>query len=511
MPQERSYIAIDLKSFYASVECSDRGLDPLTTNLVVADLSRTEKTICLAVSPSLKSFGIPGRARLFEVIQKLREVNARRALDSPSGRLSGKSWKYPELEADPSLAVDYLVAAPRMARYMEVSTRIYQTYLQYVSAEDVHVYSIDEVFIDATDYLRTYGLSAEQFARKLILEVLSRTGITATAGVGPNMYLAKIAMDVEAKHIPADENGVRIAVLDEMSYRRKLWDHRPLTDFWRIGRGYARKLEAHGMYTMGDVARCSLGGPGDFLNEDLLYSLFGINAELLIDHAWGWEPCTIADIKAYKPESNSISSGQVLQDPYGFDLAKLVVREMTDALVLELVDKGLVSDQMVLDIGYDTLNLTDPARAAKYKGPVSVDAYGRRMPKMAHGSINLGKYTSSTKLITEKTMELFDRIVDPSLLVRRMYVIASHVIAEEDIPAEEIEEQLDIFSLQAAADQQKQKEEAQKADTEAERRQQQTILEIRKRFGKNAIVMGMDLQEGATAIQRNGTIGGHRK
>ena len=494
------------------MECADRGLDPLTTNLVVADLSRTEKTICLAVSPSLKSYGIPGRARLFEVVQKVRQVNAQRALDAPGGRLNGKSWKQPELQVDASLAVDYLVAPPRMAKYMEVSTRIYQTYLQYVSAEDVHVYSIDEVFIDATRYLRTYGLTAEQFARKLILEVLANTGITATAGVGPNMYLAKIAMDVEAKHIPADENGVRIASLDEMSYRRKLWDHRPLTDFWRVGPGIAKRLESHGMYTMGDVARCSVGKPSDFLNEELLYSLLGVNAELLIDHAWGWEPCTIADIKAYRPENNSISSGQVLQDPYDFGLAKLVVREMTDSLVLEMVDKGLTADQMVLDIGYDTQNLTDPARAAKYRGPVTEDRYGRRVPKMAHGSISLGKYTSSTRLITEKTMELFDRIVDPSLLVRRMYVIANHVIAEEDIPAEEIEEQLDIFSMQAAADPQKQKEEeTQKAEAEAERRQQETILEIRRRFGKNAIVLGMDLQEGATAIQRNGTIGGHRK
>ena len=364
---DRTYIAIDLKSFYASVECMDRQLDPMTTNLVVADESRTEKTICLAVSPSLKAHKIPGRARLFEVVQRVREVNAERRQKAPGRRFSGKSVNAPELQANPALELDYVVAVPRMARYMEVSAKIYSVYLKYVSPDDIHVYSIDEVFIDATPYLKLYKLSARDFAMKLIRDVLAATGITATAGIGTNLYLAKIAMDIVAKHIPADKDGVRIAELDEQSYREKLWSHRPLTDFWRVGHGYAARLESLGLRTMGDVARMSVKC------EDLLYRTFGVNAELLIDHAWGWEPVTIAEIKAYKPENNSISSGQVLQDPYKFDKGKLVAREMTDQLALDLVEKHLVTDQLVLTVGYDTSNLTDPERRMRYAGPVRID------------------------------------------------------------------------------------------------------------------------------------------
>ena len=395
--ENRIYLAIDLKSFYASVECMERGLDPMTTNLVVADESRTEKTICLAVSPSLKSYGIPGRPRLFEVVQKIKEVNAVRQRSAPGRRFAGSSSDHNELKIHPDLAVDYIVAPPQMARYMEISTEIYNIYLKYIAPEDMHIYSIDEVFMDVTSYLNTCRLSARELAMKIILDVLHTAGITATAGIGPNLYLCKVAMDIEAKHIPPDKNGVRIAELDEMSYRRKLWSHRPLTDFWRVGRGYANKLEQNGIFTMGDVARCSIGKPNEYYNEDLLYKLFGVNAELLIDHAWGWEPCTIADIKAYKPESNSIGSGQVLQYPYDFEKAKLVIREMTDALVLDLVEKGLVTNQLTLTVGYDIENLTDQNRRKKYHGEVKTDRYGRKIPKHAHGTANLEGYSSSTK------------------------------------------------------------------------------------------------------------------
>ena len=490
--KERSYIAIDLKSFYASVECVERGLDPLTTNLVVADESRTEKTICLAVSPSLKSFGIPGRPRLFEVVQKVREVNAVRRAAAPGKQFTGKSTDLPTLQRHPELEVDYLVAPPQMGLYMETSTAIYQVYLKYIAPEDIHVYSIDEVFIDATNYLKLYGLTARELAMKMILDVLERTGITATAGIGTNLYLCKVAMDIVAKHLPADKNGVRIAELDELSYREKLWEHRPLTDFWRVGRGYSRKLERHGIFTMGDVARCSLR------NEDLLYKLFGINAELLIDHAWGWESCTMADIKAYRPETNSISSGQVLQQPYDFEKAKLVTREMTDALVLDLVDKGLLTDQIVLTVGYDIENLTDPARAEAYHGEVTTDGYGRKIPKHGHGSANLGRPTASTSRIVEAMMELFDRVADRALLVRRLNVTACHVIPESELPPEE--GQLSLF------------DEGQE-DTEAlerEKRRQRAILTIQKKYGKNALLKGMNLEEGATARDRNGQIGGHK-
>ena len=498
----RIYIAIDLKSFYASVECRERGLDPLDTNLVVADETRTDKTICLAVTPSLKSFGISGRARLFEVRQRVGEVNNSRRYDAPGRKLTGKSHFYSELTADPSLELEFIIAPPRMAYYMEYSTRIYEIYMKYVASEDIVVYSVDEVFMDVTDYLNTYGLTARELAMKMILDVLETTGITATAGIGTNLFLCKIAMDIVAKHIPADENGVRIAELDEMSYRRQLWNHRPLTDFWRVGRGYARKLESCGIYTMGDIALCSEQ------DEEVLYRMFGKNAELLIDHAWGWEPCTIRDIKAYRPSASSISSGQVLSQPYDFDKAKLVVKEMTDLLVLELVDKGIVTDQMVLTVGYDIENLTDPIRRTRYHGEIETDRYGRQVPRQAHGSINLGGYTSSTRQIMQAVAELFDRIVDRSLLVRRMYVVANHVISEADIPKEtEQAVQMDLFTDYEAQETEK---EAERQRQERERRLQRAAIAIRKKYGKNAILKGMNLEEGATARDRNAQIGGHK-
>ena len=507
MEERRTYIAIDLKSFYASVECIDRGLDPLTTNLVVADQSRTDKTICLAVSPSLKSYGIPGRARLFEVVQKVREVNAWRQRNAPERTFSGTSWDDTRLKTHPELSIDYLVAKPRMALYMEYSTRIYQLYLRHVAPEDIHVYSIDEVFIDATNYLSTYKLTPREFAMRIVLDVVNTTGITATAGIGTNLYLCKVAMDIVAKHIPADENGVRIAELDEMSYRRTLWDHRPLTDFWRIGRGYAKKLAAHGLYTMGDIALCSVGDSNFFHNEDLLYKLFGVNAELLIDHAWGWEPCTIQDIRAYTPDSNSISSGQVLQSPDSAEKARIVVQEMTDLLVLDLVDKGLVTDQIVLTVGYDIENLSDPKRAAAYKGPVTTDPYGRKIPKYAHGTETLTAYTSSTREIIHAMLKLYDRIVDPSLLIRRMYVAACRVIREDAVKPPPETEQLDLFTDYAARDRQRS---AAIAAREREKRQQQALLAIKKKYGKNAILKGINFEDGATARERNAQIGGHK-
>lgn len=504
--ENRTYFAIDLKSFYASVECMERGLNPLTTNLVVADASRTEKTICLAVSPSLKAYGIPGRARLFEVVQKVKEVNAARLRKAPGGVFTGTSFDDAKLKSTPSLAVDYIAAPPRMAYYMDYSTRIYNVYLKYVAPEDIHVYSIDEVFIDATNYLDHYKLSARELVSKMLLDVLKTTGITATAGIGTNLYLAKVAMDIQAKRTPVDENGVRIAQLDEMSYRRLLWSHRPLTDFWRVGKGYAKKLEAHGLYTIGDIARCSIGKLTDFYNEDLLYKMFGINAELLIDHAWGWEPCTIADIKAYKPSTNSISSGQVLHCPYTFEKAKLIAREMTDLLVLDLVDKRLVTDQIVLTVGYDIENMTNPQIRKSYRGEVTTDPYGRSVPKSAHGSINLGRQTSSTKLILDAVTTLFERIVDKNLLIRRMYVVANHVVDEASVPKESCE-QLDLFTDYAAKEAKKQEEEA---ELERERRMQKAVLQIKKKYGKNAILKGMNLEEGATTVDRNRQIGGHK-
>lgn len=505
--QDKTYIAIDLKSFYASVECVERGLDPMTTNLVVADESRTEKTICLAVSPSLKAYGISGRARLFEVVQRVKAVNAERQKKAPDHSFTGSSYHDMELKSSPELALDYIVAPPRMAHYVEWSTRIYEVYLKYAAPEDIHVYSIDEVFIDATNYLKTQGLTGRQFAMQIILDILQTTGITATAGIGTNLYLAKVAMDIGAKHIPADKNGVRIAELDEMSYRRTLWSHRPLTDFWRVGRGYAKKLEAQGIFTMGDIARCSIGKATDYYNEDLLYQMFGVNAELLIDHAWGWEPCTIAEIKAYKPSTNSIGSGQVLHCPYTADKAKLVVREMTDLLVLDLVDKGLVTDQLVLTVGYDRENLTDPARKSSYKGKVVTDHYGRKVPKHAHGTVNLGKYTSSTSVILQAVSDLYDQIVPPNLLVRRLNISANHVIDEMTAPKQEPVEQLDLFT---DYEEQERKRAEEAAAREREKRMQKAMLTIKKKYGKNAILKGMNLEEGATAKERNNQIGGHK-
>lgn len=499
--QNRTYIAIDLKSFYASVECIERGLDPLGANLVVADTSRTEKTICLAVSPSLKAHGISGRARLFEVVQRVKEVNTERLRKAPGHKFTGSSYYAAELKESPELSLDYVIAPPQMAHYMECSTKIYQVYLNYVAPEDIHVYSIDEVFIDATSYLRTYRLTAREFAMKMIMDVLNRTGITATAGIGTNLYLCKIAMDIEAKHLQADKNGVRIAELDEMSYRRSLWAHRPLTDFWRVGGGYAKKLEANGMFTMGDVARRSV------TDEGTLYKLFGINAELLIDHAWGWEPCTIAEIKAYRPSTNSLSSGQVLHCPYSFEKAKLITREMADMLTLDLVDKGLVTDQIVLTIGFDIENLRDPAIRGQYHGAVTTDHYGREVPKHAHGTGNLGRHTSSTKRIMEAASVLFDSIVDKNLLIRRINVTANHVIEEAALPNEPEAEQLDLFTDYA---EEEAKRKAEETELERERTMQLAMLTIKKRYGKNAILKGMNFEEGATAKDRNSQIGGHK-
>ena len=501
----KAYLAIDLKSFYASVECMERGLDPMATNLVVADKSRTEKTICLAVSPSLKAYGVSGRARLFEVVQRVEQVNRERQWKAPRRKLTTSSWDDTQVQARPDVALDYLVAPPRMALYMEYSSRIYQVYLKYVAPEDIHVYSIDEVFIDATAYLKTYNLTPKGLAVRMILDVQRTVGITAAAGIGTNLYLAKVAMDITAKHIPADENGVRIAELDERSYRRTLWSHRPLTDFWRVGPGYAKKLEAHGMYTMGDVARCSLGKPGALRNEDLLYKLFGVNAELLIDHAWGWEPCTIAAIKAYKPESNSIGSGQVLQCAYPFEKARIVLWEMADQLALDLVEKNLVTKQLVLTVGYDRESLERPEIG--YTGEVTTDRYGRSVPKHAPGTENLERYTSSSKRLVDAATALYERVVNPQLLVRRMYLTATHVLDAQDAPDPAALEQLDLFTDYQAVEQARAKEDA---ELEREHQRQKAVLEIKKKFGKNAILKGISFTDGATARERNGQIGGHK-
>ena len=506
--REHTYIAIDLKSFYASVECVARGLDPLTTHLVVADETRTDKTICLAVSPSLKNYGIPGRARLFEVKQRLNGVNIERAVHAPGGRLIGESCDACDLERSPGLKASMVIAKPRMAHYLEISGQIYGIYLKYAAPEHIHVYSIDEVFIDATPYLRSLGMGPHAMARTIVREILTKTGITATAGIGSNMYLAKVAMDIVAKHMPADKDGVRVAELNEMSYRRLLWDHRPLTDFWRVGRGYAKKLEHAGLMTMGDIARCSVGRASDYYNEDLLYRMFGVNAELLIDHAWGWEPTTIEAIKAYRPSSNSLGSGQVLHCPYNAEKARLVLREMADMLSLDLVDKGLVTDQLVVTVGYDIENLTDPARKAKYHGAVVKDHYGRQIPKHAHGTINLDGHTSSTRKIMCAAAELFDCIVGKNLLIRRLNVVANHVLPKESAPVKNGGfEQLDLFTDYAAQQAQQERE---KQELEREQKMQTAMLTIKKKFGKNAILRGMNLEEGATAKDRNGQIGGHR-
>ena len=501
------YIAIDLKSFYASVECRERDLDPLTTNLVVADAERTEKTICLAVSPSLKVYGIPGRARLFEVVQRVKEVNQERSQKLPKRMFEGSSCFSDELKEHPELSVTYVTAKPRMALYMKYSTQIYDIYLRYIAPEDMHVYSIDEVFMDVTHYLNTYHMAAKELASKMILDVMQETGITATAGIGTNLYLCKVAMDIVAKHVAPDANGVRIAELDEMTYRKLLWSHRPLTDFWRVGHGYRKKLEEAGLYTMGDIARCSIGEERDYYNEELLYKMFGINAELLIDHAWGYEPVTIADIMGYKPETNSIGSGQVLHCPYDFEKTKLIVREMTDALVLDLVEKQLVTDQIVLDIGYDIENLTNPDIRKKYHGEVKADRYGRFVPKHAHGTANLDTKTSSTAKIMDAVLDLYERIVDKNLLVRRVSVTANRVVDEHMVSNETEFTQMDLFTdYQTLAEKQK----AEQARMEKERRLQEVMLSVKKKYGKNAMLKGTNLQEGATMIDRNNQIGGHR-
>ena len=522
---ERTIIAIDLKSYYASVEASDRKHDPLTTNLVVADDSRTEKTICLAVSPSLKAYGISGRARLFEVVQKVKEINRERFQKAKAlgvlprdknGRchFASSSFDAEALAADPSLELSYIIAPPRMKLYEEISTKIYSIYLKFVSAEDIHVYSIDECFIDVTSYLNTYQMSAHELAITMIREVLYTTGITATAGIGTNLYLAKIAMDIEAKHVPADKDGVRIAELTEQSYREKLWCHTPLTDFWRVGPGIARRMAALGCYTMGDIARLSIK------NEDALYNALGINAELLIDHAWGWEPTEIKTIKSYRPQTNSLSSGQVLMEPYPFEKARLIVKEMTELLVLDLVRKGLVTKKMVLTINYDrtSIQYEHQGRTAKestfrvtttgkrYKGPVSVDYYGRPAPKYAHGTGNLDRWTNSTRRIREAMTDLYDQIVDPELLVRRVTIAAENLIPENSIPAEE-PEQLSFFVDYEAKEKKRSEEDA--AD-EKERKLQEATLALQRKFGKNAVLKGMNLNEGGTTMLRNNQIGGHR-
>ena len=505
--KQHTYIAIDLKSFYASVECRERGLDPLDTNLVVADESRTDKTICLAVTPSLKSYGISGRGRLFEVKQRVKEANAGRQHDAPGHRLDGSSHFFSELQANPSLAIDFIIAPPRMAYYMEYSTRIYQVYLKYIAPEDIVVYSIDEVFMDVTDYLNTYKLSAHDLAMKIILDVLETTGITATAGIGTNLFLCKVAMDIVAKHIEPDANGVRIASLNERSYRKILWDHRPLMDFWRVGHGYAQKLETAGLYTMGDIARCSIGKENEYYNEELLYKMFGVNAELLIDHAWGYEPCTMEYVKAYRPEQNSMGAGQVLHCPYSGKQAKLVVKEMTDQLVLDLVEKQLVTDQIVLMIGFDRENLANQKGKSQFKGEVATDHYGRKVPKHAHGTANLQKHTSSTRKIMEAVLELYDRIVDPELLVRRITITANHVVSESAAQEKNGFEQLSLFDNDPDEPQKKQQEQE---ELEREKKMQKAVLDIKKKYGKNAILKGMNLQEGATAVERNSQIGGHK-
>lgn len=498
---EKVYIVIDLKSFYASVECRERGLDPMKTNLVVADPTRTEKTICLAVTPSLKAYGISGRARLFEVVQKVKGVNFERKRKAPGRVFSGSSYDAEELKNNPDLELDYIVAPPRMALYVDYSTRIYDVYLKYVAPEDMHVYSIDEVFIDATAYLEPRGMTPREFTKMIIKDVFDTTGITAAAGIGTNMYLCKVAMDIEAKKIPADQDGVRIAELDEIGYRRKLWEHTPITDFWRVGKGYEKRLESHCMFTMGDVARCSL------YREDVLYKLFGVNAELLIDHAWGWEPCTIADIKAYRPETNSISSGQVLQCPYDCEKTRLVVREMADLLSLDLVDKELVTDQIVLTIGYDIENLTDPVISKAYKGEITIDHYGRKVPKHAHGTVNLAGKTSSTTAIVDAVMGLYDRIIDPRLLTRRITIAACKLTDECSAEAETELQKLDLFTDYSDLEEKMAEE---KAGQEREKNVQKAMIGIKKRFGKNAVIKGMNLEEGATAKERNQQIGGHK-
>ena len=497
----RVYACIDLKSFYASVECKERGLDPLTTNLVVADESRTEKTVCLAITPTMKQYGLGGRARLYEVIQKVKQVNYDRKRINNYKAFTNKSVNDNELKNDKSLELDFIIAPPRMAYYMDYSTKIYNVYLKYLSADDIYVYSIDEVFCDLTNYLQYNNMTPRELVTKMIHDVYETTGITATGGIGTNMYLAKVAMDIVAKHTEPDKFGVRMAELDEISYREKLWSHKPLTSFWRVGPGYTKKLESKGIYTMGDIARCSIE------NEELLYKLFGVNAELLIDHAWGWEPCTIKDIKSYKPERNSISSGQVLHCPYTFNKAKIIIKEMADLLALDLVKKNLVTNQLVLTIGYDIDNLTIPEIRNKYNGDITYDHYGREVPKHAHGTINIDHYTSSSKIIMDNMMKLFEKIINKELLIRRVNVVACNVVPPESVKDKKIVQQFDLFSNNEEQEKLKIKE---LEDEKEEKKVQEVLLSIKNRFGKNAILKGMNLEEGGTTIERNGQIGGHK-
>lgn len=509
--KNRVYAAIDLKSFYASVECMDLGRNPMTTNLVVADPSRTDKTICLAVSPSLKSYGLPGRLRLFEVIQAVKKINAERMSRAPGGIFAYRSDDNEVLKSDPSAELTYIVAPPHMRKYMEVSRRIYSIYLRHVAPEDIFAYSIDEVFIDLTGYLHALHMTGREMVSMMVKEVLKETGITATAGIGTNLYLAKVAMDIEAKHAEEDADGVRIAELDEMTYRQKLWNHRPITDFWRVGRGYAEKLAENGMFTMGDIA---LRSEDEEYGERLLHKLFGVNAELLIDHAWGWEPVTMADVKGYVPEDHSLGQGQVLMRPYEYEEGRLIVREMTDLLALDLVEKGLVTDSIVLTVNYDIENLTDPVRRKKYRGEIVRDYYGRKAPKHAHGTENLGSFNSSTKIITEGMMRLFDRIVDPELLIRRVTISAEHVITEAEAARQKKMtgdtpdyEQLSLFTDQ---EDRERRRECEKKELKKEKDLQKAVIELKKKFGKNAVLKGMNLQEGAMTRERNEQVGGHK-
>ena len=498
---DRVYLCIDLKSFYASVECMERNLDPMNTNLVVADESRTEKTVCLAISPTMKQYGLGGRARLYEVLQKVREVNHKRKKDNNYKSFKCKSYIDSELKNNSNLELDFIIAPPQMKKYMEYSTKIYNVYLKYIAPEDIYVYSIDEVFCDLTNYLNYNNMTPKELVIKMIHDVYKTTGITATAGIGTNMYLAKVAMDIVAKHADADEFGVRIAELDELSYRKYLWNHKPLTSFWRVGPGYANKLESKGLYTMGDIARCSLN------NEDLLYKMFGVNAELLIDHAWGWEPCTIKDVKSYKPTTNSVSSGQVLHCPYEYKKARLIVREMSDLLALDLVAKNLVTNQLVITIGYDIDNLTIPEIRAKYDGDITLDHYGREVPKHAHGTINIDHYTSSSKTIMEYMLKLFDRVINKNLLVRRVNIVASNVVKPELVRNKPVIQQFDLFSNNEEQEELKRKELEYEKE---EKKVQEVLLSIKSRFGKNAILKGMNLEEGGTTIERNEQVGGHK-
>jgi len=497
----RIYACIDLKSFYASVECKERGLDPLTTNLVVADESRTEKTVCLAITPTMKQYGLGGRARLYEVVQKVKEVNYQRKKENYYKPFTNKSVNDLELKKDKSLELDYITAPPRMAYYMDYSTKIYNVYLKYIAPEDIYVYSIDEVFCDITNYLNYNNMTPRELVTKMIHDVYETTGITATGGIGTNMYLAKVAMDIVAKHTDPDKFGVRMAELDELSYRKTLWNHKPLTSFWRVGNGYAKKLESNGLYTMGDIAKCSIE------NEDLLYKLFGINAELLIDHAWGWEPCTIKDIKAYKPDRKSLGSGQVLHCPYNYKKAKLIVKEMADLISLDLVSKKLVTDQLVMTVGYDIENLTTPSIRSKYNGEITTDHYGRDIPKHSHGTINIDHHTSSSKVIIEKMVELYERIVKKDLLIRRINIVANNVIAKDKVKDKPQYQQFDLFTNYQELDE---KKKHQKKEEQEENKLQNVLLSIKNKYGKNAILKGMNLEEGGTTIDRNGQIGGHK-